>query len=111
MSNLNILTDPVLSNKCSPTQLIGTERFVPPAVTLDDLPSIDIVLISHDHYDHLDYNTIVNLRKTQPDIKYYVPKGTKEFMVNRGGVLGENVTEMEWWEETSFGANKIVCTY
>ena len=112
VGGVTILTDPVLSQRCSPSQYVGTERFVPPAATLDDLPDVDVVLISHDHYDHLDYNTILALGKSSPSTLFYVPMGTKQFLVEDCNIEPERVTEMEWWEEASFrdGDAKIVCT-
>ena len=50
----NLIIDPVFSNRCSPVQIAGPKRFRPPACTIPELPKIDLVLISHDHYDHLD---------------------------------------------------------
>ncbi|MBR4376857.1 MAG: MBL fold metallo-hydrolase, partial [Spirochaetia bacterium] len=58
MGGKNILFDPVFSNRSSPVQFAGPKRFTPPPCTIADLPEIDILIISHDHYDHLDKNAI-----------------------------------------------------
>ncbi|EMY14553.1 beta-lactamase domain protein [Leptospira weilii str. Ecochallenge] len=70
IDEVRILTDPVFSNKVSPFESVGPERFFPPPISLENLPSIDAVVISHDHYDHLDMNTA----------KYLASKGTKIFV-------------------------------
>ena len=115
MGNFTILTDPVLSARCSPSQLVGTHRYVDAAVSVDDLPKdINIVLISHDHYDHLDIDTITALGVDRPQIQYYVPMGTKDLLVNSCGIKENYVREMVWWQETKFESAdtnaKIVCT-
>ena len=61
MDGLNILTDPIWSNRASPVDFAGPRRYMPPGLRFEDLPDIDLVLISHDHYDHLDKETIKKL--------------------------------------------------
>lgn len=58
MDGLNILTDPMFSDRASANQLVGPKRFAPPAMLIADLPPIDVVLLSHNHYDHLDTNSV-----------------------------------------------------
>lgn len=63
MEGLTFLTDPMFSSRCSPFQSIGRRRYRPPPCSIEELPPIDFVIISHDHYDHLDYNTVCALNK------------------------------------------------
>lgn len=104
LDGLNILTDPIWSDRCSPVQFAGPKRHVKPGVDIEDLPQIDIVLISHNHYDHLDRNTIEYLGD---DPWYFVPLGIGEFL-NDLGI--SNYEEFDWWEELSFNGVEFVCT-
>ena len=61
MMDFTILTDPMFSNRASALQFVGPARYTKPALGVEDLPPLDVVLISHDHYDHLDYNTVLDL--------------------------------------------------
>lgn len=106
MDTLNILTDPIWSDRCSPMQWIGPKRNRPAGVTFNSLPDIDLVLISHNHYDHLDKNTILRLQeKHQP--KFIVPLGVSYFFKGLGI---ENVIEMDWEEEVHFNTISIIAT-
>lgn len=96
LPGLNILTDPVWSKRVSPVGFIGSKRFVPAVPRLNDLPSIDVVLISHDHYDHLDRPTVVALnRRHGGDLLWLVPLGHARWF-RQVGV--ERVVELDWWE-------------
>ena len=93
---VNILTDPHLSERASPVSFAGPKRVVPPAVALEDLPRIDLVLISHNHYDHLDERTVKRLAASPGGSpRFLVPLGIKEWFHSRGI---ETVAEMDWWE-------------
>ncbi|KAJ1960220.1 Protein-lysine N-methyltransferase efm4 [Dispira parvispora] len=92
-NGLNILFDPVFSNRCSPFQFIGPARIRPTPCRIDELPPIDIVMISHNHYDHMDKNTIKALGTTP---QYFVPLGNKSLLKSLGAT---RVTEMDWWDE------------
>lgn len=102
VDGLNILTDPIFSNRASPVSFAGPKRSTPPAMTLQQLPDIDVVLISHNHYDHLDSATVKALRKKQPDDPpvYFVPLGQKSWFDKRNI---ENVTELDWWHSGTIG--------
>jgi len=76
VDGVNILTDPVFSDRASPVQFAGIKRYVPPPCKIEDLPRVDIVTISHNHYDHLDTNTVEKLHKTFNPI-FVVPRGMK----------------------------------
>ena len=93
-----ILTDPIFSNRCSPIPLLGPKRHHPPALAISELPQIDYVFISHDHYDHLDRPTVYKLHARFPKILWIVPRGVKRWFVQLGI---KNVVELSWWEEVS----------
>ncbi|MEC8306885.1 MAG: MBL fold metallo-hydrolase [Chlamydiota bacterium] len=90
-----ILTDPIWSQRCSPLSWIGPKRLHPPGRTIHSLPAVDIVLISHDHYDHLDCSTVDWLHKTFPKIVWVVPLGLKAWFRRR---KISRIVEMKWWE-------------
>ncbi len=93
----NILTDPQFSKRASPVQWAGPKRVVEPGLSLEELPKIDAVLISHDHYDSLDYNSTMELIKRPggDSTKFFVGLGLGSIL-KKWGV--ENVIEMNWWE-------------
>jgi L-ascorbate metabolism protein UlaG (beta-lactamase superfamily) len=91
---LNIITDPIWSKRASPISFLGPARYRDPGVLFDDLPPIDIVLISHDHYDHMDIATLRRIAE-RFGARILVGLGNKEYLKDRG-VTG--VTEIDWWE-------------
>ena len=109
INGTTILTDPVIVGKrASMFSFMGPERFdYTHHVTLDDLPDIDAVILSHDHYDHLDYPTIREL-KDKVD-RFYVPLGVGAHFES-WGVHAEHITEMNWWDETELNGIKMVFT-
>ena len=91
---MNLLTDPVFSNRVSPFSWAGPKRIRPPALTLAQLPRIDVVLVSHNHYDHLDLSTLRWLaREHRPLI--VTTLGNKAWLEKRGVT---NVAELDWWQ-------------
>lgn len=92
---INVLTDPMFSERASPFSFVGPKRVSPAALTLDDLPPIHAVVISHDHYDHLDASSIRSLGNAPV---YFVPLGLKAWFTNKG-VDPARVIEMDWWDE------------
>jgi N-acyl-phosphatidylethanolamine-hydrolysing phospholipase D len=82
-AGLRVLFDPVFSERCSPVQFTGPKRYTKKPCEIEDLPAVDIVCISHNHYDHTDYNTIMKLQKIQPNVHYFVPLGNKEWLVQK----------------------------
>jgi len=102
----NILTDPHFSNRASPVQWAGPKRIVPPGLSMEDLPPIDWVVISHDHYDSLDKQTIRNLygREGGTETLFFVPSGLKTWF-HRLGI--RRVIEMDWWNRHKEGALSI----
>lgn len=99
INGYNFLTDPVWSKKCSPFKLLGPSRLHKPPIELNSLPKIDFVLISHNHYDHLDKSTVKELAKIFPDIRWIVPYGLKEWF-SKHSIY--KVYEFFWWETFSF---------
>jgi L-ascorbate metabolism protein UlaG (beta-lactamase superfamily) len=96
VAGVNILTDPVWSERASPLPFVGPRRWVPPALPLADLPHIDVVLISHNHYDHLDEATVRGLAQ-QPGgpPRFYVPLGVDAWFAEKN--LPVHAT-MDWWD-------------
>ncbi len=96
LNGLNFLTDPIWNDRPSPVNFCGPKRRHKPGVKLEELPKIDYVLLSHDHYDHLDKPTVKRLVHLFPHILWVVPQGVKRWF------LKENifkVVEHSWWEE------------
>jgi len=106
IDGIRLLIDPVFSDYASPFD-IGPERFHPPPIVLQDLPKIDMVLISHDHYDHLDMKTIMHLAKQ--GTHFFVPLGIGAHL-ERWEVPENQIRELAWWEDQMLGSVKIVCT-
>nr|XP_051704835.1 N-acyl-phosphatidylethanolamine-hydrolyzing phospholipase D isoform X3 [Oryctolagus cuniculus] len=97
MDNLIFLTDPIFSSRASPSQYVGPKRFRRPPCTIAELPPIDAVLISHNHYDHLDYGSVAALNERfGNELRWFVPLGLLDWMQKCGC---ENVIELDWWEE------------
>ncbi len=101
------LTDPVWGPRASPFSFVGPERWYPPLIELEELPHIDAVLISHDHYDHLDHPTIERIKGW--DSTFVVPLGVGAHL-EYWGVPSGQIVEMDWWNEVNFDLVKIVCT-
>jgi L-ascorbate metabolism protein UlaG (beta-lactamase superfamily) len=103
VDNLNIITDPHYSMRASPVQFAGPKRVVKPGISFDDLPKIDIVLISHNHYDHLDLATLKRLTKRDHPI-ILVGLKTKKFL-NDNGI--KKVFDLDWWQSSRVNNTKI----
>jgi len=102
-----VLVDPVFEKRASPFAWIGPKRFHPTPVTVEKLPLIDVVLITHDHYDHLEEPTIKQL-----DSKtglFLVPLGIGE-LLEKWGIAPEKVVEMDWWEHRKVGSLNFIAT-
>ena len=93
--DITILTDPIFSERASPVGWAGPERLIPPAIELEQLPTVDAVVISHNHYDHLDLPSLKALQKTNPEMVIFVPQGDKDLLDSQGL---SNVSEFRWWE-------------
>ena len=95
-NGINILTDPIFSRRASPVSFAGPARVRPPGIAFEDLPPIDLVLLSHNHYDHLDISSVKKLRK-KFDPHFVVPLGVGRYLRRRGI---RKVTELDWWDVT-----------
>jgi L-ascorbate metabolism protein UlaG (beta-lactamase superfamily) len=107
LDGVRLLVDPVFSERASPVSFAGPKRFHPPPVPLSALQNIDAVVISHDHYDHLDMPTIQHLASKAAH--FYVPLGIGAHL-RRWGVPEDQITDMQWWESKSVGKLQIICT-
>ena len=105
-NNLVILTDPVFSERASPFKRLGPKRLIPPAILLNELPKIDVITISHNHYDHLDIRSLKKLSKLNPNLIFLIPKGDIDIF-NKKNI--DNVKEFVWWEEISI--NDFIFTF
>ena len=107
IDGLRLLTDPVLSERASPVPFAGPKRFTPPALAVAQLPPIDAVILSHDHYDHLDRDTIRALADRVGH--FYTTLGVGQRLI-AWGVDAKRVTELDWWQETRFGPLTLAAT-
>lgn len=92
---LTILTDPMFSDRASPISFMGPRRYTDPALSLKDLPPLDAVVISHNHYDHMDDATIEAIGNSA---RWLVPLGNAALLAKSGVT---NVTELDWWQKTN----------
>ena len=104
VNGLNILTDPIFAERASPVSFAGPKRLVALPIELDELPKIDAVVISHNHYDHLDEFTIKSLGETP---HYYVPEGLSAWFEEQG-ISADKVTELAWWENARVADGLVV---
>lgn len=94
---ITIMTDPVFSPRCAPLSFAGPKRYRDPPCKIEDLPKIDVVVISHNHYDHLDIDSVRKLNaKFGADLRWYVPIGMQDWMTSAGC---SDVRQLTWWEE------------
>lgn len=109
-NGLNLLLDPIFSERASPFQFAGSKQYAGAEVFgLGDLPPIDYVLITHDHYDHLDYNSILDLAK-KLQIKFIVPLGVGSHLES-WGIAPTRIQELDWWQEVNLpGGLRLVMT-
>lgn len=108
MNGLNIMLDPMLGNVPSPFPVLGGKRYSQQLpITIDQLPLIDAVILSHDHYDHLDYGSIQQLKDKVK--MFFVPLGLGAHLI-RWGVSQEKIKEHDWWEQTEYGGLTLTAT-
>jgi len=105
--SLNVLTDPVFSQRAFPVQWLGPRRRIDAAISLDALPPLDVVLISHNHYDHLDEPAVRQLARAHPQTTWVVPLRLGD-CIRRWGV--RDVIELDWWDEAVIGALRVTAT-
>jgi N-acyl-phosphatidylethanolamine-hydrolysing phospholipase D len=105
LDGVNILTDPHWSGRASPVTFAGPKRLMPPGVPFESLPPIDLVLISHDHYDHLDVETVRRLAQRHHPV-FLVPLGLKAWFAEIGIT---QVEELNWWESRRVKGLTVTC--
>jgi len=92
------LFDPIFSMRCSPTQSVGPIRSYPPPCDVKALPRIDVVFISHNHYDHLDYDTIKQIWESSKEVvRFFAPLGNRQWFIDCG-IPGDRINELDWWD-------------
>jgi len=102
-----ILTDPMWSERAFPVQWMGPRRIMPPAVALNALPKLDLILVSHSHYDHLDKTSVRALARLQPNAEWVTPLRLGKYLRQFGA---PRVTEIDWWETTEVAGVRITGT-
>jgi N-acyl-phosphatidylethanolamine-hydrolysing phospholipase D len=105
LDGVTVLTDPHWSRRASPLAWAGPRRLNPPAIAFEDLPPIHVVLISHDHYDHLDVATVQRLAATHRP-RFLVPLGLKAWFADVGV---HDVEELDWWDQRVVGGLTLTC--
>lgn len=104
LGGLNLLTDPVFSERCFPVQWAGPKRQTPPGLTLQQLPHIDVVLLSHNHYDHMDEASLLALSRQAGGCPLILcPLGHRAWFARRGI---HKVVELDWWDEHVLAATE-----
>ena len=107
IDGVTVLIDPLWSERASPVSWVGPKRWYPAPVALRELPRIDVVLISHDHYDHLDRPTIAAM--TNWDATFVVPLGVGAYL-ERWGIPAARIVELDWWQSARVGSLEIIAT-
>lgn len=107
IDGLRVLTDPVWGTRVSPTRLVGPKRFQPVPVALRAMPPIDLVVVSHDHYDHLDYPTIRELARR--DVPFVTSLGVGAHL-EAWGVRPERIVELDWWQSHRLPGTELTVT-
>jgi N-acyl-phosphatidylethanolamine-hydrolysing phospholipase D len=97
IGRLNVLTDPVFSERAFPVQWIGPRRVMNPGLAIEALPPLDIVLLSHNHYDHLDRPAVKRIAEAHPGAAWIVPLGLGAY-IRAWGV--REIIELDWWQDT-----------
>ncbi|MET0591699.1 MAG: MBL fold metallo-hydrolase [Polyangiaceae bacterium] len=107
IDGVRVLTDPVWGERISPVSFAGPKRFQPVPAPIASLPRIDAVIVSHDHYDHLDYPTILELARL--DVPFYTSLGVGAHLES-WGVRPERIIELDWWEKAELGKGGVTIT-
>ncbi|CAI4227868.1 unnamed protein product [Auanema sp. JU1783] len=106
MEGARFITDPIWAARASFTSFLGPARYRPPPMKIEDLPELHFAVISHDHYDHLDLESVKYINRANPGIRWFVPLGMKEWMssvdIQNDETNRERVTELNWGESVDF---------
>jgi L-ascorbate metabolism protein UlaG (beta-lactamase superfamily) len=103
----HILTDPIFIGRASPFSFMGPKRAGKTPLAITELPPIDAVIISHNHYDHLSIPSLKALNELQPDIQYFVPLGLTD-LLKKAGII--QITELDWWQSASHNNIEFTAT-
>jgi N-acyl-phosphatidylethanolamine-hydrolysing phospholipase D len=107
LAGVNVLTDPVFYQRAFPVQWLGPRRVMDPAVSIDELPPLDVVLLSHNHYDHLDRSAVRQIVRANPRATWVVPLRLGASLRRWGA---REIVELDWWQEASFGSLRLTAT-
>lgn len=102
-SGFRVLFDPVFTARCSPFSMLGPKRFTELPCEIEDIPIVDAVVISHNHYDHLSHPTVVKIGRRHPHAHFFVPLKNKQWFLDCGI---ERVTELDWWEDAEIALGR-----
>ena len=105
--DLDILTDPIFSERASPIKFAGPKRLINTPLQISDINNIDIVIVSHNHYDHLDIPSLKSIQKKFPNVVFLVPIGDKDLLRNYNL---NNIYEFNWWESFTYKDTKFTFT-
>ncbi len=104
---LNVLTDPVFSQRAFPLQWLGPRRIMDPGLSIDALPPMDLVVLSHNHYDHLDRPAVKRIAMAHPATTWVVPLGVGAY-IRRWGA--RDIVELDWWQQIAVKGVRITAT-
>jgi L-ascorbate metabolism protein UlaG (beta-lactamase superfamily) len=107
IDGVRVLVDPVFSERASPFSFAGPKRWYAPPLPLAELPDIDVIVISHDHYDHLDADFVRAMASSK--VRFAVPLGIGAHLES-WGIAFDRIDELDWWEETTVGAITLTST-
>jgi len=104
---LNVLTDPVFSQRAFPVQWMGPRRVMDPGLPMHELPALDVVLLSHNHYDHLDKPAVKRIAREHPRTTWIVPLGLGRYIRAWGA---RDIVELDWWQHTAIHGMVVTAT-
>ena len=107
LGGINALTDPVFSQRASPVQWMGPRRVMDPGLPIDALPPIDVVVLSHNHYDHLDRPAVKRITSAHPCTTWIVPLGLGAYIRGWGA---RDIVELDWWQHTAINGVRVTAT-
>jgi len=107
IGELNLITDPVFSQRAFPVQWMGPRRVMDPGLALAALPPLDLVLLSHNHYDHLDRPAVKRLVRANPQATWVVPLGLGRYVRGWGA---RQIVELDWWQTADVHGGRITAT-
>jgi len=107
LDGVNVLTDPIYAARASPVGFAGPHRVRPPGIRFEELPVIHAVVISHNHYDHMDVATLLRVQDAFPGVQIFAGLGNKSFLESKGL---RQVAQLDWWQSTQLGATAVKLT-